>query len=131
LTQSSQVFKWGQPRLNLSDRQKRFLRSEWNYFLIDQEAGILAGYWYAEQGQEILGDDDFVEIIHVIEGSLNIQSEDSENTAGPGDTAIIRENVMTKLVVENSIRAFFICYSVNDPKGYADAIMKINQHIFS
>jgi uncharacterized cupin superfamily protein len=124
---TSQVYKWGQPPLNIQDPQKRFRKSEWNYFLIDQNAGILAGYWFAEQGHEILGEDTFIEIMHVIEGCLYVLCEGRETTVEPGDTLVISNNVTTKLIVKEPIRAFFICYSVPDPEAYVKTVDQFSQ----
>ncbi|GEM_PF-5318463 len=64
------VERWDSHPLDLKDAQGRFRRSEWNYFLVDQEAGALMGYWLAEEGQEDLSGDEFDEVLHVIEGRL-------------------------------------------------------------
>lgn len=119
------LIKWGDPPLDLQDPLVRFKRSDWNYFLVDQEAGILAGYWLAEQGQEYLGEDEFDEVLHVIEGTLLVRCEGREYTASPGDTVIVRRQRPTQLIVREPMRAFFICYPVSDPEGYAANIRRL------
>lgn len=112
------VERWDSHPLDLKDAQGRFQRSEWNYFLVDQEAGALMGYWLAEEGLEDLGGDDFDEVLHVIEGRLHVTCEGQELVAGPGDTVVVRRGRPTRIAVRERTRAFFVCYPMADPEGY-------------
>ena len=118
MNQAPQMFKWGYPRLNNQNPQKRFLNIEWNNLLIDQKTGFHTDYMYAEQGQEFLGDDELVEILHPIKNNLLVQGEDRDGAAGPSDTVVIYKNVVTKLWVNDPTLVFFICFAQSNPLVY-------------
>ncbi len=109
---------WDSHPLDLKDPQGRFQRSEWNYFLVDQAAGVLMGYWLAEAGHEDLGEDDFAEVLHVISGRLYVTDNGEEQEAGPGDTVVVKPGRPLRLAVREPTRAFFVCYHMSDPVGY-------------
>lgn len=117
------VAGWDSHPRNLKDAQGRFELSEWNYFLVDQEAGVLMGYWLAEGGLEVLGEDDFDEVLHVIEGHLYVTCEGSEYVAGPGDTVVVRQGRETRVEVRERTRAFFVCYPMDDPGKYEQMVL--------
>ncbi len=112
------VERWDSHPLDLKDPLERFKRSEWNYFLVDQESGVLMGYWLAEEGAEDLGGDEFDEVMHVIEGKLYVTCEGEAYTAGPGDTIVVRPGRPTRIAARELTRAFFVCYSMSDPEAF-------------
>lgn len=114
------VARFGSPPLHLKDPQERFERSEWNYFVVDQDAGVLMGCWLAEAGAEDLGADadGFTEVMQVIEGRVYVTRNGETRTAGPGDTILVRPGRPMRLAVRERTRAFFVCYGMSDPQGY-------------
>ena len=112
------VEKWGDHSRDLSESQGRFRRSDWNYFIVDQKLGALAGYWLAESGHEDLGEDDFDEILHVIEGRLYVTGGEQSYVAEPGDTVVVHRGRPMRVEVREPSRVFFVCYGVADPEGY-------------
>lgn len=118
MTNANLVEHWDSHPLDLKDSLGRFRRSEWNYFLVDQAAGVLMGYWLAEAGHEDLGQDDFDEVLHVISGRLYVTGEGEEQAAGPGDTVVVRPGRPLRLAVRETTLAFFVCYRMADPAGY-------------
>ena len=120
------VVKWGAVPFDLEDKQERFVRSEWNYFLKDGENGVLAGYWEAEQGHEDLGEDEFHEMLHVVQGNLYVQpeGETEETIAGPGDTIVVVAGRRVRVTVREPIKGFFVCYPVGDVDGYEEGVKK-------
>lgn len=111
---------------DLHDTLNRFKRSEFNYFAKDKEHGLVAGYWEAEDGFEDLGQDEFHEFIVVLQGRVYLQPEESteEIIANPGDTVIVVSGRKVKLIVREPVKAFFICYPMNDIEDYERNIKK-------
>ncbi len=94
---------------------KLFKRSRFNYFLKDQEAGIIGGFWEVEKGGEIMGEEpggrDSNEILVVLEGKLFVQRDDGpEKIALPGDVVTVLRGHRTVVRVEERTRAFFIVW---------------------
>jgi uncharacterized cupin superfamily protein len=118
------VVRWDEQALDLKDPQERFRRSSWNYFLVDQQAGVLIGYWLAEQGSEDLGSDAFDEVLHVIEGALYVHCEGAEHRAGPGDTVVVRRGRPLRLEAREPVRALFVCYPLEDAQGYEAGVRR-------
>lgn len=103
---------------------KLFEHSQFNYFLRDQEAGVVGGFWEVEDGGEIMGDEPggrkSNEILVVLEGKLFVRRDDgSEQTALPGDVVVVLRNHKTVVRVEERTRAFFIVWRT-DPSGLVD-----------
>lgn len=118
MTIANVIERWDSHPLDLKDSQGRFRRSEWNYFLVDQAAGVLMGYWLAEDGHEDLGADDFAEVLHVMSGRLYVTGADEEQEAGPGDTVVVKPGRPLRIAVREATCAFFVCYHMSDPVGY-------------
>jgi uncharacterized cupin superfamily protein len=112
------VERWGSHPLDLRDAQGRFERSEWNYFLVDQAAGVLMGHWLAESGREDLGADEFDEALHIMSGRLTVTCEGQTYTVEAGDTVVAHRGRPMVVNVQEPVRALFICYRMEDPHGY-------------
>ena len=112
--------RFGERDLDLKDPQERFERSEWNYTVVDPESGALMGYWEAERIG--LGTDEFHEVMIVLEGQIEVTCEGNVETAGPGDTILVRADRPTALAVPDHARAFFVCYGMDDPVRYEEGI---------
>jgi uncharacterized cupin superfamily protein len=119
------VVRWDDPPLDLKDPQERFRRSEWNYFVVDQQAGVLIGYWQAEAGAEDLAGDDFDEVMHVIDGQLYVTCQGQALTAGPGDTVLVRRGRPMRIEARAPTKAMFVCYPVADPEAYEAEIRQL------
>lgn len=115
------VMKWKDRSFDLHDPFGRLKRSDFQYFYCDKEAGMVAGYWEAEDGHEDLGEESFHELLFVMEGKLYIYPKDSDEEiiAEPMDTFICKSGRPVRLTVKEPVKVFFICYPLDNIEEYA------------
>lgn len=107
------VVRWNSYPRDITEPSKLFETSRFNYFLTDQEAGVMMGFWEVENGSEIASKDfdlsPFHEAILVLEGKLFV-STGGEEVAGPGEVVIVKKGRDTRIRVKGRTKAFFFVY---------------------
>lgn len=108
--------------MNLEDK-KRFKLSRWNYFLRDYKNKYVAGYWEAEEGEELLGNnEDFDEFMIILKGKLEVRYDNISEIAGPGSCIFVKGDRPVTLIVSERIEAFFFCIPMKDIESYENMV---------
>lgn len=108
------IVRWGDVPMDMTSVVGRFERSDFNAFYTDRERGMAVGHWEVAEGYEEYGMFPQTEVLYIVEGTAKVQTDDGEQTVGPGDTVFAHPGRRMRLVVAESLRVFYVTAGMED-----------------
>ena len=108
------IVRWGDVPMDMISVVGRFKRSAFNAFYTERERGMAVGHWEVAEGDEDYGMFPQTEVLYIVEGRWKVQTDDSEQTVGPGDTVFAHPGRRMRLVVAEPLRVFYVTAGMED-----------------